>query len=491
MPKPQQGPSLPVFPDPTRRRVLQAGASALMLPLLTACGSSDTASSAAACVPTSPAAAAKPPRGLHVSWTADPHTTRTVTWFTDGNDDPGSVIEYGPVANGMSACEIEQAPFPHRAEGKAHATYGVEALTHIATATGIDDALPLRYRIGSEQGWSQVRILPAASREAFRFCHFGDHAQSDASRAVLAGVQKRAPDFLWIAGDLSYANGNQPLWDSYFDMLDPVASRLPVMACPGNHEYKDGNGDGYRTRFAQPGKGTYYGFDYNNVHFCVSTGGSLLGGLAEAPDLLVELAALERDLADAARRRANGEIDFIIFVQHYTVWTNNEGREPANVSLVLLEEGMLLRHGVDLLVVGHDHIYERSKPMGRGRPREGGYVQITQGGGGQSLYRLIDDLAEWSAFATVRHGFTEYIVDGKTIRGTTYAVDSAQNELLPNGELEIIDTFEISARGTEARAGFLNQAKSLESLDVDLDAMIRHTIERNHLHDMVEVGGLD
>lgn len=518
MSQPENDPTITGLPDPARRRLLHAGAGMLVLPLLSSCGDNDRRRDSGSVDPTAPVdptdptdptdpvdptdptdpgtpPARKPPRGLHASWTEDPHSTRTLTWFTDGGEDPGSIIEYGPVIAGMTAADIAGTPLPQRAEGAAHATYGVDALTHIATARGLDPALPLRYRVGSADGWSDIRVLPPVpGGKQFRFCHFGDHAQNDASRAVLAGVAGRAPDFFWIAGDLSYANGDQPLWDSYFDMLDPVTSRLPLMTCPGNHENKDGGGDGYRTRFAQPGEGTYYGFDFNNVHFCVSTGGSLVTGVnSSVGDMIAELAALERDLLDAARRRARGEIDFIVFVQHYTIWTNNDGREPANFSLVVFVEHMLLRYDVDLVLVGHDHIYERSKPMAYGLPISSGYVQVTQGGGGQHLYELIAKPAGWAAVSTVRHGFTEFTVDDRVIRATTYAVDDADNVLLPDGGLEVIDTFEIKARergGLKDALLTLGTSARLVSTDngFDFEAMMRHTIERNRLHDIEESG---
>jgi hypothetical protein len=483
------------LPDPTRRSLLRAGAGALALPLLNACGSSDSAagsgnnpSTGGECtLPT--ASGTQRPRGVHVSWTDDPATTRTLTWFTDGAADPGTLIQYGPVEDGMSDCEIQAAEFPYSAAGETRATYGVHALTHSATMTALDGNHPIRYRVGSETGgWSEARVLQPAAQDNFRFIHFGDHAQSDASRAVTAATRAKNPDFVWIAGDLSYANGDQPLWDSYFDMLEPLASEIPVMTAPGNHENKDGGGEGYTSRVSLPGNGIYYGFDYGNIHFCVSTGGSLLNDAADAGELLKELAALEADLADASRRRANGEIDFIIFVQHYTIWTSCEGRDPFNFSLVLLEENILLRHGVDLLLVGHDHIYERSKPMGLGLPLDSGYVQITQGGGGQSLYELVDYDVAWSAFRTLRHGFTEYVVEGKTIRGTTYSVENEALELLPDGGLEIIDSFEIHARSGLAKAQHVHPAKTLEELgrDFDLQAMVEHTVKRNHLHDLFE-----
>jgi hypothetical protein len=37
-------------------------------------------------------------------------------------------------------------------------------------------------------------------------------------------------------GDLSYANGNPEIWDSFIEGLQPFAARLPYMIAVGNHE---------------------------------------------------------------------------------------------------------------------------------------------------------------------------------------------------------------------------------------------------------------
>lgn len=436
------------------------------------------------------------PRGLHASWTDDPRTSRTLSWFTDGSQDPGTLLEYGPVTAGMDACSIQNAPFPKRVSGSTGQVYGVNALFHKATASGLDPSLPIRYRVGSDGfGWSSVRVLPAAPAvDSFRFCHFGDHAINENSRAVIAGVQARAPDFLMIAGDLSYANGQQPLWDDYFNMLDPLASGLPVMTCPGNHEAKDGGGQGYLSRVAMPGNNRYYSYQYGPAHFCVSTGGSLVrdDNPQAIPQWLEELAWIQRDLAQAAQKRADGVIDFIIFVQHYSLWTNCESRAPGNFSAIALEEYLLHLYGVDLLVVGHDHIYERSRPMAYGLPvSRGGYVQVTQGGGGQSLYELVPKLAAWSAMSTVCHGFTEYSVAGGKIRGTTWSVQGAEGNLLPDGQLRQIDSFEVVTRDAFSKSSIATLARLPSDFlhAFNYDEMVQHTITRNRLHDLLEAGG--
>lgn len=37
-------------------------------------------------------------------------------------------------------------------------------------------------------------------------------------------------------GDISYANGNQPVWDGYGRDMDPLFSSTPGLFSPGNHD---------------------------------------------------------------------------------------------------------------------------------------------------------------------------------------------------------------------------------------------------------------
>lgn len=463
------------LPDFSRRRLLRAGLLAgsglVWLPTLPGCGGNGPSAT-----DPRPATGAGP-RGIHVSFTGDPHTSRTITWFTDGLDDPGTQLEFDHVAPGMSATDMQAKPFAGRVEGTTEQAYGVDVLTHRATMSGLDPALPIRYRVGDGKRWSQVFVLRPASTGRFRFGHFGDHGRSEYSRLTVQRLLERNPDFFLLAGDLSYANGDQPVWDEYFDLLEPLAAQVPMMAAAGNHEDEDNGGLGYKSRTAHPGAGTFYSFDYNNVHFLVSTAGALItdGTLPE------ELLTIEVDLAQAAARRAAGLLDFIVIVQHFTIWTDEDGRNPANPTLVAAEEDILLRYGVDLLLNGHDHEYQRSHAMAYGLQNPLGYVQVINGNGGVGI-RSFSGQQGWSAAQQLRYGFTEYEVDGPAIRASAYALADPEQPAL--AQPEVMDQFEIAARPQLARREFVRPARGHERLLANFDGIARHTRERNrrHLH---------
>lgn len=432
------------------------------------------------------------PRGLHLSLGDDARSTRSVTWFTDGIEAPASVLEFDSVTPDMSPADVARMPLSMRVDASADATPGVEAFTHRATATAIDPTLPMRYRVGSEaSGWSAVNVVQPTPTGDFSFVHFGDHGTSHRAQMLTQRVLEDEFDLLLMAGDLSYANGNQPIWDTWFDQNEALFSQKVLMAAPGNHEEEDDAGNTFKNRFTHPNPwtgnvfgsnagSTFYSFDYNRVHFLVTTAGALINDLT----LPEELLAIETDLAMAAARRAAGDIDFIVVMQHFTIWTDQDGRSPMNPTLVALEENIIVRYGVDLLLVGHDHVYQRSVPMAFGLPNPFGYVQMMVGTGGASIRIFDGDGPQiWSAKQFVGVGYCRYEVRGNKIRGEFIAsppvanTDEGRNDA--TGAFRVEDTFEMEAKPLIIAQGHALPPRGPETLLAQFDGIRRHTLERN------------
>jgi len=408
--------------------------------------------------------ATHPPRGAHVSFTGDAHTSRSLTWFTDGDQAPVSFLEYDTVEDGMDDEAISATPLRHRIESRVEATTGVAALTHRATAGDLPADKPFRYRVGSELGgWSPVRVVEPLPVKDWSFIHYGDQGTGPLAKLVTDEVLKTPSDLVLIAGDLSYADGTQSVWDLWFDQQEALLSTRPMLAAAGNHEEKDFGGDAFKNRFTHPGKpvtsiitgdnpgSTFYSFDVNRVHFLVTTAGALIndGTLPE------EMLNIEADLSLAAVRRAAGEIDFIVVMQHFPIWTDQDGRSPANPALVALEENIIVRYGVDMLLVGHDHIYQRSVPMSFGLRNPLGYVQVMVGTGGASV-RLFDANGPqaWSASEFVGIGFARYRVSPGRIAvefiGAPPLGLSDEERGQSTGEFKVEDRFEVTSRDAMA-----------------------------------------
>ncbi|SFL92872.1 purple acid phosphatase family protein [Marinobacter zhejiangensis] len=408
-----------------------------------------------------PSDGSHPPRGVHASITGDPHTSRTITWFTDGLEPPLSFVRFSQDSSIFDAQGNPRVPLEHSVTSEESDTFGVAAKTHRATLTALDPELPIFYQVGSDiGGWSRIYTLPPLPTEQWTFVHYGDQGTTDNAQKLHAELLRHPKHLCLIAGDLSYANGDQVIWDLWFDQNEPHMASTVTLAAPGNHENKDGalleSAGGFKTRLSHPQPdisvvasnpgSTFYSFDINRVHFLVSSAGAVI----EDFSLPEELINMEVDLSKAALRRLAGEIDFIVVVQHYPIWTDQEGRSPANFTLVALQEQILVRYGVDLLLVGHDHIYQRSAPMFYGIPNPQGYVQVLAGTGGASV-RLFDEAPQaWSESEFVGIGFVTYDVEPGRIRANFWGagpegLDDSSRQTVTEA-FSIRDSFEVHKR---------------------------------------------
>ncbi|MDY6942778.1 MAG: metallophosphoesterase family protein [Pseudomonadota bacterium] len=374
------------------------------------------------------------PRGVHLSFSEDPMSSLTAVWFTDSRVDPGSQVQYGTPAG--TECTVGDLMLS--ALGRSKRTPGVESLTHEVVIRDLPSGTDLCYRVGTPGDWSPVwrtHTAPAAP-QGFRFVAFGDHGTSELSESTSAQVAAVEPDLVLLAGDVSYANGDQPIWDEYFDDHQSLYATVPLMTALGNHEHEDFRGiRAYRNRLALPGNEVFYSFDYSNVHFLVLDGGvkafDPLGLISQIP--IREWLFAVRDLRGAKQRKELGEIDFIVVMQHFPLYSNHATRGN-ELGLAAILEPLFAAFDVDMLITGHNHHYERSKPMQFGQPTTDeltdylnpqGYIQVITGAAGRSLYdfKPEDQFALWSAAWARRYHFVQFDVDGPVMQVEAIATD--------------------------------------------------------------------
>jgi hypothetical protein len=221
------------------------------------------------------------------------------------------------------------------------------------------------------------------SSEKFRFWSLGDMypgvTQERVYEAFLKHIGTNYTNFLMTVGDNTYNGGSDGGFQSnFFDVYQKgtFMRQSPLFMGIGNHDYggyphvQDNPEMGYYQIFNLPSKGelggvpsgseAYYSFDYGNVHFIS------LDSFARGRDgkLLTDagseqLAWLIKDLENTKQRWK------IVYFHHapYTrgtydldVWENL--KQPRLVVTPVLE-----KYGVDLVLSGHSHVYERSKPI--------------------------------------------------------------------------------------------------------------------------------
>ncbi|MBC7643700.1 MAG: metallophosphoesterase [Thermoleophilia bacterium] len=233
---------------------------------------------------------------------------------------------------------------------------------------------------------------------AWKFSAVGDMGNGTKAQAdVAANLLKYKPEIVLTAGDNVYPDSQAQHWQQHFDppeLFGNILNSAPVLPSLGNHDI-DPNPDEYFMRFPWLKGSRYYSADYKNIHVvALDTNDSLAPGSVQA-------SWLEHDLATT--RQPWKIIEFhhpmksVISKYHY--------KNTSKLSEFL--GPMLAKHGVDMVLVGHEHWYERSKPL-----NDAGTIQITDGGGGGALYPFPYPQQAWSATRDIDFGHVNFEVRG-------------------------------------------------------------------------------
>lgn len=249
--------------------------------------------------------------------------------------------------------------------------------------------------------------------------YVNDNLGSPAAGDTTAGVERTAPLLHLFNGDLCYANLAEDrvrTWQDFWNNNTRSARNRPWMPCAGNHENELGNGPigyrAYQTYFSVPDaggqtdvtRGLWYAFTVGSVRFlslnnddiCLQDGGnSYVRGYSHG----AQKKWLENELA---RARGDRGIDWIVVCMHQVAISTANNFNGADLGIRREWLPLFDRYGVDLVVCGHEHHYERTLPI-RGQqknqtltpiPRgtetdaintEDGTVHMIIGGGGTSV----------------------------------------------------------------------------------------------------------
>ena len=196
-------------------------------------------------------------------------------------------------------------------------------------------------------------------------------------------------------GDNAYPSGDQGVRNYFNRCFGPSWGDARIMnvihPAPGNHDYDSGSGAPYFEFFgsrAGPSSKGYYSFDLNGWHF-VSLNSELYYEAGDAED-----AKAQEDWLRADLRQHRTACAIAYFHRPYFssgVYGTNERLKDL---WVILYEG-----GVDLVLNGHEHDYERFLPQNQFGIADSvkGMEQIVSGTGGGALRAFRNALAKNSA----------------------------------------------------------------------------------------------
>src|SRR5262249_61207117 len=189
------------------------------------------------------------------------------------------------------------------------------------------------------------------------------------------------PLFDLVNGDVCYANmrpDRVATWAHFFENNSRSARPRPWMPAAGNHENERGNGPlgyrAYQTRFALPDNGGEP--EWRGLGPALTAGSVRVVSLAnddvcyqDAGDSYVrgysggaQRAWLAQTLAAA---RADPAIDWVVVCMHQTAISSAHDANGCDRGIREAFLPLFDRYGVDVVVCGHEHHYERSHPLCR------------------------------------------------------------------------------------------------------------------------------
>ncbi|WP_224245918.1 metallophosphoesterase [Hyalangium gracile] len=337
---------------------------------------------------------------------------------------------------------------------------------HAVVLEGLTPGTEYSYEVSACGGRTPIKSFSTAPVPGTRYVHFaavGDFGTGGNDEKRVAAAMRAAQPELFIAlGDNAYTSGTEAeIQNNLFAPLAEVLAEVPFFPVAGNHEYVTNQSQPYLDNFYLPtspsGGERYYSFDWGHVHF-VGLDSSCAIGLAskERCTLAAQKAWLQQDLAAS---KAPWKVVYF----HHPPWSSGS---HGSQLLMRREFGPLFeQYGVDLVLTGHDHNYERSKPMlGDAVAPTGkkGIPYLVVGGGGASLRAFSGGAPAWSAYRNATaHGFLDVVVDGGTLTAKLLGTDgktldslTLKKELAPQEPPPTLSVIVEGERGTAPLQAF-------------------------------------
>jgi hypothetical protein len=334
------------------------------------------------------------PRHVHLGLMADPKTSIVAQWRTVDEVTRATSMRYGVGAN-LSESELTQTvdgiEFAYEALGSNFPRIHQVHLCDLTPGTAYS------YQVGSPGYYSPVytfRTAPdvVANPDAEVVIGFvGDSRGGYDVWGQLVGLlQQRMPDLMLYSGDAVTIGISQDEWEPFLERGEPLFARVPVVLAHGNHEVNSIN---YYSQFAMPGDQETFGFDYGHAHITVANDtpaevSSIAGGIRDA---------LQADFTASSNAR------WKLLMHHQPMWSaSNHG---PNLTLQATWGPLIDQHAIDLVLNGHEHEYEVTKPLRGGEVQASnadGTVYVVAGGAGAPQYANGTDF--WTEYSEKTYG---------------------------------------------------------------------------------------
>ncbi len=365
----------------------------------------------------------------------------TIAWGTP--ETSGAVLHWGP--------DVDLGRTIRSSEPIVITDLNPTMALHHARVTGLEPGTAYCYAIEVDgeirASGLQFRTAPRHPDTTVKVVVMGDYgngsdAQAELRDVVLKMASEQRIDLWLTTGDNAYGDGRHDEFQrKVFEVYQRLWHRIPVFTTPGNHDWGSVAADKdditpYVQNFFLPEHGnvqdhpeSYYSLDFGPIHWTgldshfeigdSTTTGSPITRLTEAPDDdMIDWATA--DVAEVGDR-------WRIAGWHHPAYSGQLDRAPElHVVLELLPWAEAT--GVDLILNGPNHLYERFSHLEGGvKKTEGGQTWIVTGGGGAGPYE-IGPHDHRDAGESVNHFLwlevSRCTIEGKAIAGDERVIDT-------------------------------------------------------------------
>jgi len=263
---------------------------------------------------------------------------------------------------------------------------------HIVRVTGLTSDTKYFYQISATDG----TILQGAADNFFttnpptnttrktRIIAFGDCGRGDVARQddnltnyqnYLTANSIDAPDAWILLGDNAYSTGSDPEYTSNFFNIygSTLLKNHKLYPAPGNHDYGNNAGNKasrsmpYHQNFTVPQNGeaggvasnhqNYYSYNVGNIHFLSLDS---YGTESDATSMETSGGSALKTWIDADL--AANTSKWIVAYWHHPPYTKGSHNSDSEGDLVNIRQNFITfleARGVDMIICGHTHVYER------------------------------------------------------------------------------------------------------------------------------------
>lgn len=233
--------------------------------------------------------------------------------------------------------------------------------------------------------------LPVPGAEGkYRIGVFGDCGNNSVNQRnvrdqVIKYLGEKNMESWILLGDNAYSAGTDPEFQHKFFNIykDDLLKKYPLFPSPGNHDYNDfyrfkstaqaTHDIAYFRNFSMPTNGeaggvpsatqAFYSYDIGNIHFLALDSYGKEDNLSRMSDTLgAQVQWIKKDL----ELYRNKKRSWVVAYWHHPPYTMGSHNSDKETELVKIRENfirILERYGVDLILCGHSHVYERSRLM--------------------------------------------------------------------------------------------------------------------------------